>query len=541
MARCGRGRVSAHPAPGSFCSPQVKLTVPMNLLKSAVTGADLPMDAWRRGFIWLAAGINSPGAAVYADMGPLGSAAWWFAESWLSAVLPSMRDAGPALALSYIADLASLSLEGTGPRDARAKLYWRLRAPRPLVDLPIPAFADPALVSFLRDCVRTREMRLSGLVMSAGFAVSSGILTDAKVDLCGHCMPRPAVEWTALLDRWAPDHGADLSSAATALRDGACEVGNIGFGLDRDGRRRLNLYLKAPGLSAVRTREDLRDRLGRAIDRLISLRNPDGVWQDYELPVSTATFWVTACLAVALSESAEVAERPDAKDHAHHAAAWLDRHRARAAGWGYNATIGFDADTTGLVLRLHWSLSLEPAAEDIACLLSHWRPEGAFATFQSPDHWADAHPCVTAVAFAGLLDRQRAPLLGALPDYVRATMQPGGTWPAYWWRSNLYSTWHHLRLLRQPGLGDLLRVHQENAAALKAGNGFEQAYAAGIAHFRGDAAATSRHLTALLDQQRVDGGWPGSANLRVTDPHCARRARFMPTGWGRSPRPARSW
>ena len=28
MARCGRGRGSAPPASGSFCSPQVKLTVP---------------------------------------------------------------------------------------------------------------------------------------------------------------------------------------------------------------------------------------------------------------------------------------------------------------------------------------------------------------------------------------------------------------------------------------------------------------------------------------------------------------------------------
>ena len=28
MAGCGRGRVIAHPASGSFCSPQVKLTVP---------------------------------------------------------------------------------------------------------------------------------------------------------------------------------------------------------------------------------------------------------------------------------------------------------------------------------------------------------------------------------------------------------------------------------------------------------------------------------------------------------------------------------
>jgi transposase-like protein len=35
MARCGRGRVSAHPASSLFCSPQVKLTVPATAVKAA--------------------------------------------------------------------------------------------------------------------------------------------------------------------------------------------------------------------------------------------------------------------------------------------------------------------------------------------------------------------------------------------------------------------------------------------------------------------------------------------------------------------------
>jgi len=33
MARCRRGRVSAHPASDTFCSPQVKLTVPFTELR----------------------------------------------------------------------------------------------------------------------------------------------------------------------------------------------------------------------------------------------------------------------------------------------------------------------------------------------------------------------------------------------------------------------------------------------------------------------------------------------------------------------------
>ena len=40
MARCGRSRVSAHPASGSFCVPQVKLTVP--LLEAVMVNRDGP-------------------------------------------------------------------------------------------------------------------------------------------------------------------------------------------------------------------------------------------------------------------------------------------------------------------------------------------------------------------------------------------------------------------------------------------------------------------------------------------------------------------
>jgi hypothetical protein len=37
MARCGRGRVSAHPTSSLFCSPQVKLTVPPEVVSAVVS------------------------------------------------------------------------------------------------------------------------------------------------------------------------------------------------------------------------------------------------------------------------------------------------------------------------------------------------------------------------------------------------------------------------------------------------------------------------------------------------------------------------
>ena len=57
MAGCGRGRVIAHPGRAGFCSPQVKLTVPPQLVEAILQGGqpveltatrltelDLPLD-----------------------------------------------------------------------------------------------------------------------------------------------------------------------------------------------------------------------------------------------------------------------------------------------------------------------------------------------------------------------------------------------------------------------------------------------------------------------------------------------------------------
>ena len=106
-------------------------------------------------------------------------------------------------------------------------------------------------------------------------------------------------------------------------------------------------------------------------------------------------------------------------------------------------------------------------------------------------------------------------------DYLRRTARPDGTWPAYWWRNHLYSTWHHLRLIRRLGLDGEFRLPAPIDLA-DTPSCFELAYAAGIECFRGDREAASKHLSPLFDRQRVDGGWPGGSNLRVTDPSCAR-------------------
>lgn len=478
------------------------------------------IEAFRRGFVWVAVNLAAPGAAVYLDAQPLGAQAWMEAEAWLEYILPTSRFARAVIAsLSPLADLASLSLEGCTPADARAKLYFRLKQALPLTDLGIELFTDPLLLGFLHRMIGAREMNLSGLTLSIGFSLADGQLTDVKADVCAHCLPQSTAQWSALIADAATIMGVALPKLDAALHDGTCEMANLGLGMDVARRPRLNLYLKPPGMTAERASAGLPDdshhRLQRALDWLVACQDNDGAWRDYQLPIGEACHWVTGFTGCALAEAAK--PRIDA---ALRAAIFLEHAARERAGWGYNATTPPDADSTGFALRLLRATQCSARAQDLDLLVAHWQPQGGFSTYFGPDHWGDVHPCVTAAAFQALPQEEQQLRYRALLSYLQTTARADGTWPAYWWCNHLYSTWHHLKLLRRFGLQARFPVPQAIELASQASN-FELAYAAGIEWFCGRGERARRLLLALFDRQRVDGGWAGGFNLRVTDPDCA--------------------
>lgn len=491
-------------------------------LQTLVPDDDHTRRKFNRGFLWLAAAVNAPGVAVYFDLGPLGDDAWRHVDEWLAATLPDSSDARAALtALRPHIRLASAGLEGVAPSDARAKVYFRLTHAVPLQTLGCALLASPRILTLLSIVVGDEPMRFSGAVFGLGFSIATGHAVDAKLDLCGHCLPRNADAWWNTLEQLVAAYGVQPFDARvqSALESASADVAFIGAGVATDGRTRLNLYLRgreteAPAIAS--SAKSPRDAIALAVRYLSSIRDEDGSWSDFRLPVGRSTEWVTAFVGLGLAS----VERYTSEAHAqaHSAAWWLVERRAYDAGWGYNGTTGADADSTGFALRLLAALGMPRSARDEEWLLGKWRPVGGFATYDGPLRWGDAHPCVTAAAFAALSPTAMRARENDVLHYMETMRRADGTWPAYWWRSHAYSTLQHLRLLRELGI---TFVAPSSADLPHDANAFELACLAGIEHLAGRRESRDRLTEMLLATQRDDGAFPGSANLRVTDPDCA--------------------
>ncbi len=198
------------------------------------------------GCLWLATNLGGPGLALYTTAGwGDDQERWDRALAWLEVVLP---EAGPARALigglRRVAKPVAHAIEGDDPARARAKLYFRLRAPVPLAQMGIGVLLDPRVGELVAELYADRSIRAEGLVFSLGFAIADGAFTDAKLDVCGHCVPRPPEAWSALLDRWTRRRAAPGFGAGATLLSGHAEVAFLGVGVRSDGELRTNLYLK---------------------------------------------------------------------------------------------------------------------------------------------------------------------------------------------------------------------------------------------------------------------------------------------------------
>jgi hypothetical protein len=202
----------------------------------------VPAQGLEAGTLWLAGGLEG-GAAVYANL-RWGVAAerWADVRRWLRAALP---DPAAALAvvdrLEPVAQVASIGIEGSGLRNARVKLYWRLRQQATFSTMGLPPFWS-AEAGRLAEAVNEGDgVPLSGLVMSASYRMADGSPADVKLDFCAHCLSRTAKEWAAMLRKGVMRDEA----VARGVERGVAEVAFLGVGVSDHGGLRANVYLKA--------------------------------------------------------------------------------------------------------------------------------------------------------------------------------------------------------------------------------------------------------------------------------------------------------
>ncbi|HEV2801014.1 MAG TPA: prenyltransferase/squalene oxidase repeat-containing protein [Pyrinomonadaceae bacterium] len=480
---------------------------------------------YTEGFIWIAQSlVRRAGVGFYLEAAPLGQAAGWeTAARLLRKIVPAHEDViGLIDGMKDNTVVASIGLEGTDASNSRIKIYFRLTRPAALSELGLDLFGAPEVNRFLEMTMGSFGLDLDGLVLCLGVNAADGQLADVKIDLCGHCLTYSREQWIEVVERCIAEFDLQPLPVRAALASGACQVAFIGFAIDRDAQRRLNVYLQASEGDGVPVSDETLAALEDGIAYLCRLQDDTGKWTDFQLPVGASDQWVTAYVGLALARVGKYLQHERALDAAARSAAWLLSHQGYSAGWGYNTQTGADLDSTAVCLALLRELEIEVRDEDCAFLRRHWHDAGGFSTYHEPNAWGRPHWDVTPLGYLALAENERRELRASFLRALKEHRLAGNMWRSYWWRMPFYSTFTTLEALDELQLPEPAEpVPGDAPAQMLIDNSFDLACLVGIEILRGaPLEQTGEHARALLKWQQPNGSWRGHANLRVTDDSC---------------------
>ena len=272
---------------------------------------------------------------------------------------------------------------------------------------------------------------------------------------------------------------------------------------------------------------------------LLANQGRDGLWRDFLTPAGEASEWTSGFVAAALhlagAESSALARAADTLVAGQH----------EDGGWGYNATVPSDADSTACVLLFlgRMGYRADPCRRAASCLVRHQRENGGVATYDEPGpirrfmgvgRWVRfkgwCSPQVEVTATAGCALATLAPANPAVVDawrYVRSRQRADGSWSSYWWTSPHYSTLRAVELAL--ALDDVEPVGRAAVWAMRtqsadgswgASGASPSAFATALslsillcAGVRGR--PVQRAISTLAMLQEEDGGWSSHPIMRI--------------------------
>lgn len=257
---------------------------------------------------------------------------------------------------------------------------------------------------------------------------------------------------------------------------------------------------------------------------ILAQQSLEGYWTDWDLPPGSSSIWTTAYIGYKLKYLPEQL-REKAADRLASAAYWLLCGQFAGGGWGYNESVGVDADSTAFSILFLASTGLRVPQSAYSLLARHQNPDGGFCTYLPEGNmgtWCMSHPDVTPVALSAFqtqagTDRR---ILERGLGYALSHRNSDGSWNSFWWNSWLYGTEANLGYLREI---DFKINNPARLSTAQPANAFETAlllscllYAAPYEHNQ-----TICDLTDwLIAKQQTDGGWETAPFLRITDRNC---------------------
>lgn len=262
--------------------------------------------------------------------------------------------------------------------------------------------------------------------------------------------------------------------------------------------------------------------------RLMGMQGRDGLWGGFRLRPGESREWVGAVAGFALAEAAGSGLLPPAlaaaaRHRAERAAAALRACERPDGGWGYNAAVPPDSDSTAAALRLFAALGQDAPSASVGFLMAQGNPVDGWATYgpnRSWDRWSQPCPEVDAaaalaLAAAGALN---CAALVALWRRLSLMADDHGHWRAYWWPGPGVATLASVQVWDAAGHPDP-RPRLPDAATpdLSALDALTLAQARGLV----DPAAGARSLAQACRRMTGPGRWPADAVLLAPPRHPA--------------------
>jgi hypothetical protein len=504
--------------------------------------------------IWIGVSCAHDGAAFKPyfnlDRGP-----WrdrWLRAGWV------LKSLGREESLRQLCELSKRAPAGSAPvglavdidgrgTAGRVKVYFRSEGADPRwLAAWFEAAAHRDRVPLMRRCLDLfpwfgRGSADGAFTLSVEFHPAGGAL-GLKTDLAVAAWmadDRCCLEAAAAL---SAEIGADPHELEAAVRTlGTPAVGQrivrlVGVGFEPDNQSHVNVYLEPPlgRAPAVRPDRSTRSPSRALIDgqTFLLARQSHGQFVDFDLPVGRSDEWVTAYVLANL-EVIPAQMRASGLDQAiADGLDWLLTRVHADGGWGYNGAVESDADSTAwAVLALRRGRRAVPATA--VAFLRRCASRRGVSTYPSGGvaggSWTEPAPDVTVVAahVGGVVSASA--VLRCLESWRRSD----GSVPAYWWASQRYTLAMLLevRPAVASGTSRIARAVRDTAsrlARLPAGGAFEEALSLRLLNATGSDDAPT--VDRIVRSQGRDGGWTGSAVLRLSDPGYERPFLDLATG-----------
>jgi hypothetical protein len=174
------------------------------------------------------------------------------------------------------------------------------------------------------------------------------------------------------------------------------------------------------------------DAMAACVEFLVGHQRREGSWIDWDLPPGSSDRGTTAYVGGAISAVPGELGLSTASMSST-AARWLVDHELEDGGWGYNHTVGCDADSTAHAILFLSMEGVTIADRIYHRLLGFQQPDGGFATFSAEDGLGSlgaSHVYVSAVAVRAPLTAgtRDGAMLGDGIEFVLRQRNANGIW-----------------------------------------------------------------------------------------------------------------